>query len=180
MGEAHNAKLNDMHLGPIINFAYPKAGNKTAYQGETTDAKWVRFYLTLNQALADTQGAKRAGSILLASSLDKSNIEMALKGGYTINGTTYPAVDGISTVIYYDGWTTTVGKKTYTYPGVAQGDAYLIRPRRGFKELVKKDLQIESTVGDLSRLVDAQIVGYSFRGVYAAVEENVQKITLKP
>ncbi|MBY9081002.1 aspartate ammonia-lyase [Paenibacillus sp. HN-1] len=179
MGEAHNAKLNDMHLGPFVNFGYPKAANKTAYQGEASDALWVRIYKTLNQAVADAQAAKRPASILLASSLDKANIEMALKGGYTINGTTYPAVDGITTVIYYDGWTTTVGKKTYTYTGVAQGDAYLIRPRRGFKELIKKDLTIESATADLSRLIEAQIVGYSFRGVYAAVEENVQKIALK-
>ncbi|NJJ37829.1 hypothetical protein [Paenibacillus apii] len=179
MGEAHNAKLNDMHFGPIIGYSYPKAANKTAFQGQSTDPLWVRMYLTLNQAVVDAQTAKRPGSVLLASSLDKANIEMALKGGYTINGTTYPAVTGISTVIYYDGWTTTVGKKTYTYPGVAQGEAYLIRPRRGFKELIKQDLKIESNVADLSRLVDAQIVGYSFRGVYAAVEENVQKITLK-
>jgi hypothetical protein len=109
--------------------------------------------------------------------MDKENIEMAIKGGYTINGTTYPAVSGISEIVYYDGWETIVGRKTYTYAGVTPGKAYLIRPKRGFKELEKQDLQIESIAGDLSRLVEAQIIGWSYRGVYAAVEENVQEIS---
>ncbi|MEK3673545.1 hypothetical protein [Paenibacillus sp. FSL R10-2771] len=176
MGEAYNAKLNDMHLGPIISFNY-KTANKTAYQGETTDPVWVRMYHTLNKGLSDARLAKRTGNILLASSMDKENIEMAIKGGYTINGTTYPAVSGISEIVYYDGWETIVGRKTYTYAGVTPGKAYLIRPKRGFKELEKQDLQIESIAGDLSRLVEAQIIGWSYRGVYAAVEENVQEIS---
>lgn len=176
MGEAYNAKLNDMHLGPIISYSY-KPANKTAYQGETNEAAWVRMYKTLTQAQGDARTAKRAGSILLASSLDKENIDMVLKGGYTINGTTYPAVSGISTIIYYDGWEVTVGKKTFSYPGVTGKKAYLIRPKRGFKELEKQDLRIESSAADLSRLIEADIVGYSYRGVYAAVEENVQEIS---
>ncbi|MEK4236457.1 hypothetical protein ACFWMP_25665 [Paenibacillus sp. NPDC058367] len=176
MGEAYNAKVNHMHLGPIITYTY-KPTNKTAYQGETADPAWVRMYKTLTKAQGDARTAKRAGNILLASSLDKENIDMVLKGGYTINGTTYPAVSGIDTIIYYDGWEVTVGKKEFAYPGVQQGKAYLIRPKRGFKELEKQDLRIESTAADLSRLIEAQIVGWSYRGVYAAVEENVQEIS---
>src|SRR5690606_31619659 len=101
-----------------------------------------------------------------------------LKGGYQINGTTYPDVSGIESVIYYDGWTVQVGKKTFEYAGVTPGKAYLIRPKSGSKELVKLDLRIEATAGDLSRLIESQIVGYAYRGVYAAIEENVQEISL--
>lgn len=178
MGEAYNALLNHMYLSPIIKATY-KADNKTSYQGTADEDVWVRYYKTFNKALSDSRTKKRPGTILLASSMDKDNIEMALKGGYQINGTTYPAVSGVDSIIYYDGWEITVGKKDYSYPGVEQGKAYLIRPRRGFKELLKKDLEIEAASGDLSRLVEEQIVGYAYRGLYAAIDENVQEISLK-
>ncbi|MFA9457424.1 hypothetical protein ACERJO_11735 [Halalkalibacter sp. AB-rgal2] len=178
MGEAYNAKLNHMHLNPIISYKY-KDQNKTTYQGTEEDSVWIGMWKTLNKALSDTRVKKRLGTILLASSLDKDNIEMALKGGYTINGTTYPAVSGIESVIYYDGWETQVGRKKYEYQGVEKGKAYLIRPKRGFKELLKRDLTIESTAADLSRLVESQIVGYAYRGTYAAIDENVQEISFE-
>ncbi len=178
MGEAYNALLNHIHLNPISSFNY-KADNKTAYQGTADEALWIGLWKTLNKALSDSRAKKRHGTVLLASSLDGDNLEMAIKGGYQINGTTYPAVSGIESVIYYDGWETKVGRKSYEYPGVTPGKAYLIRPRRGFKELLKRDLTIEATMPDLSRLVENQIVGYAYRGIYAAVEENVQEILLK-
>jgi hypothetical protein len=43
---------------------------------------------------------------------------------------------------------------------------------------VKQDLRIEATGGDLTRLIDEQLVGYAYRGVFAAVEENVQELTI--
>lgn len=176
-GEAYNALLNHIHLYPILSFSYP-AANKTAYQGAAEDPAWVGIYKTITKAVADAAKAKRPGTVLLASTADQANIEMALKGGHQIEGTVYPAISGIQSVIYYDGWETTVGKKSYSYPGVTPGKAYLIRPKRGFKELVKQDLRVEATSGDLSRLVESQIVAYAYRGVYAAVEENVQELTL--
>ena len=177
MGEAYNALLNHIHLAPIISFSYQTA-NKTAYQGATGDLAWVGVYKTITKAISDAAVAKRPATVLLASTADQANIEMALKGGHQIEGTVYPAISGIQSVIYYDGWETVVGKKSYSYSGVTPGKAYLIRPKRGFKELVKQDLRIEATAGDLSRLIESQIVGYAYRGVYAAVEENVQEISL--
>ncbi|GAW27983.1 hypothetical protein [Carboxydocella sp. ULO1] len=177
IGEAYNALLNHIHLYPILSFNYPTA-NKTAYQGATGDSAWVGVYKTITKAIADAAKAKRPGTVLLASTADQANIEMALRGGHQIEGTIYPAISGIQSVIYYDGWETVVGKKTYSYPGVTPGKAYLIRPKRGFKELAKQDLRVEATSGDLSRLVESQIVAYAYRGVYAAIEENVQELTL--
>ena len=181
IGEAYNALLNHIHLYPILSFNYPAYpdANKTAYQGATGEPAWVGVYKTITKAIADAARAKRPGTVLLASTADQANIEMALKGGHQIGGTVYPAISGIQSVIYYDGWETVVGKKTYSYPGVAPGTAYLIRPKRGFKELVKQDLRVEATSGDLSRLVESQIVAYAYRGIYAAIEENVQVIALK-
>lgn len=175
-GEAHNALLNHLHLNPILSFNYP-ASNKTAYQGAVDDPTWLRVYKTLVKALADAAVAKRPATVLLAASANRPDIEQALRGGQ-VNGTTYPPVSGINDIIYYDGWSTQVGKKTFTYPGVTAGKAYLIRPKRGFKELVKQDLQINATMGDITRLVESQIVGDFWRGVYAAVGENVQEVSL--
>lgn len=184
-GEAHNALLNHLHLAPIIKFNY-KATNKTGPvyvkpNGEKGTANDAHFILsmreTIRQALKDSRTAKRPGTVLLANSANKEDIEDALSS-FTINGTPYSATGGITDIIYYDGWETQVSKKSFAYEGVPAGKAYLIRPKRGFKELVKQGLQINSTMGDLSRLVEAQIVGDFWRGVFAAVEENVQEITL--
>ncbi|RIJ63611.1 hypothetical protein [Rummeliibacillus sp. POC4] len=185
-GEAHNAILNHMHLAPIIQFSY-KAANKTAAvytdpEGKTlSDATGAHYLLSLRETLRAgikaTRTAKRPGAVLLANSANQEDIQDALSS-MTIQGTPYGATAGISDIIYYDGWDTTVSRKNYSYPGVPEGKVYLIRPKRGFKELVKQGLQINSTMGDLSRLVEAQIVGDFWRGVFAAVEENVQEITL--
>lgn len=184
-GEAHNALLNHLHLGPIIQHNY-KAANKTApvyvkpdgNTGTQADAHYMLSLRgTLRKALKDTRTAKRPGTILLANSADKEDIQEAL-GSMTLQATPYGATAGITDIIYYDGWETDVARKSYAYEGVPQGKAFLIRPKRGFKELVKQGLQINSTIGDLSRLVQAQIVGDFWRGVFAAVEENVQEITL--
>lgn len=177
MGEAYNALLNHLHLAPIINYSY-KAANKTAFKGEAGDPVWLGMYKTFEQAIKDTRNAKRPGTILLANSADAMDIEMALRGGHQINGTVYPALSGVSSIVYYDGWNTQVGKKFHEYAGVPQGKAYLIRPKRGFKELVKKDYTVETGNKDISRLVEEQIVAYCYRGVFAAIEENVQEITL--
>ncbi|MDU5945455.1 aspartate ammonia-lyase [Paenibacillus macerans] len=177
MGEGYNALLNHIHLSPIVSYAY-KPANKTAYQGKDGEERWVSIWRTLDAAGSAAGTAKRQGSVLLANSADRNAIETALKG-FTYNGTTYAAISGITTVIYYDGYSVTVGKKEYSYAGVAPGKAYLIRPKRGFKELLKRDLQIETTQGDLTRLVQAEMIGYAYRGVYAAVEENVQEIALQ-
>ncbi len=185
-GEAHNALLNHLHLGPILTHSY-KGTNKTAAQfvdetGKSLSSKTGAHYMlslraTLRQALKDTRTAKRPGTVLIANSADKEDIQEAL-GSMTLQATPYGATSGITDIIYYDGWETDVARKSYAYPGVPEGKVYLVRPKRGFKELVKQGLQVQSTIGDLSRLVEAQIVGDFWRGVFAAVDENVQEITL--
>ncbi|QAS52383.1 hypothetical protein [Halobacillus litoralis] len=184
-GEAHNAMLNHLHLAPILKHTY-KAANKTAPkyvdQNRQVIAQADSHYLlslreTIKQGLQDTRTAKRPGTILLANSADQYDIEEAM-ASVSINGTPYRALDGVESVIYYDGYETNVGKKKYAYDGVAPGKLYAIRPKRGFKELIKQDLQINATMGDITRLVESQVVGDFWRGVFAAVDENVQEITL--
>jgi len=185
-GEANNALLNHLHLWPIISHTY-KAANKTApvYMDKdgavlpdaTNSQPILSLRATIRQALTDARTAKREGTILLANSADKEDLADAMSS-FVIGATPYRAVEGINTIIFYDGYDIAVGKKNYSYGGVPAGKAYLIRPRRGFKELVKQDLQIQATMGDLTRLVESQIVGDLWRGVFAAIDENVQEITL--
>lgn len=186
-GEAHNALLNHIHLSPIFNYNY-KSENKTAAVYVTAEGKptakatgdahpALSLRETLKAGLANARTAKRPGNVLLISGARLDHINDAI-GKLHVRGTDHDAVTGIDTIIAYDGWSITVGKKDYTYAGVPENKAYLIRPKRGFKELVKHDLLIDANIGDLSRLVEAQIVGRSRRGVYAALTENVQEITL--
>lgn len=177
LGQSYNALLNHIHLSPFINFSY-KSANKTAYAGTAEDISWVRLYNTIKNGMKAAIVAKRTPTVMLASKANQIDIEMALRGGYQINGTNYPAINGINTIIYYDGWEETVGKKNYEYKGCPADKIYLVRPKRGFKELLKQDLRIEANTGDLTRLIQEQIVGYAYRGVFAAVEENVQELTI--
>lgn len=55
----------------------------------------------------------------------------------------YEALNQISTVIPYRGDTIYMGKKTYSYPGVASGKAYLFVPKVANWTLVKRGLTME-------------------------------------
>lgn len=175
-GEAYNALLNHIHLSPIITFNY-QSDNQTANQGDSDDPYVLQVKKTIRQGINDCVMANRPASILLASKAKQGDIEDSLER-MLIDGTEYPSVGGIDDIIYYDGWQTKVGKKTYTYDGVDENTAYLIRGQRGLKELIKRDLLIDAQPGPITRLIEEQVVGRAYRGVFAAVEENVQELDL--
>jgi len=182
MGEAYNALLNHLHLGPIVSYAYP-AKNKTAASTEgSTYLEKLRN--TIIQGLKDAAqdkdpdtGAPRRPTVLLAHSSRQYDIEQALQR-QQIGGTVYPPISQINTLIFYDGYSVTVGEKTYTYPGVDPNKAYLIEPQRYFVELVKHDLMVDAGGADIKRLIQGAIVGRARRGVVAAPDKAVQEITL--
>lgn len=184
-GRAHNILLNHIHLAPIAQFGYkPTHTTNPKYiksDGSNGTVATANLYLstreTLKQGIIDARTAKRPANVLLANSADQFQIEDALKGA-DIMATNYRAISGIDTIIYYDGDEETVGDTVYEFDGVKPGEMFLVRPKRGFKELVKVPLRIEFGGGDITRLIEDTMVGYTFRGVFAAVEENVQKIIL--
>jgi len=96
----------------------------------------------------------------------------------TLSEAQYPAVSGIDTMIFYDGWSTAVGEKTYEYAGVDPGKAYLIEGQKFFRELVKHDLLVDAGNADLSRLVEELVVARARRGVVASPANAVEEITL--
>jgi hypothetical protein len=193
-GEAYNALLNHIHIfpilaGPAVNYSAPgyASANKTAAvwtkadgsAGTDSDYDLLMTYReTLKKGLKDARKAGRPATVLLAPSVDEIDINEAVGRMTLTSGRILPALTDITSFVYYDGWTTKVGGKTYTYEGVPTTKIYLIRPRGGFKELVKHDLQVQSNSGDLSRLISAQVVGVARRGIYAALAENVQELTV--
>lgn len=193
-GEAYNALLNHMHLypiliGPALNYSSPgyASANKTAVQytkadgsaGTSGDYDLVMTYrATIKKGIKDARRAGRPVDVLLAPSVDQIDIEEAISQITLTSGRKLKSLPGLKSLVYYDGWTSKVGKKTYTYEGVPTTKIYLVRSKGGFKELVKHDLQVQSNTGDLSRLIDTQIVGVARRGVYAALAENVQELTV--
>lgn len=182
MGEAYNALLNHLHLGPIITYNYPAKNKTAAVTSHGTLIENIRA--TIKQGLIDAAQdedpetrMRRRPTILLAHSSRQWDIEEALQR-LQIGGTVYPAISQINTLIFYDGYTVTVGEKTYTYPGVDPNKAYLIDPSRYFVELVKHDLMVDAGQADIKRLIRGAIVGRARRGVVASPEKAVQEITL--
>lgn len=182
LGEAYNALLNHIHLYPIISYTYPNK-NKTAASTEgNTYLEKLRNTLRnalkhANQDINKVTNARRNPSILLCSTANLIDIQEAV-GRMVVGGTEYQPLGQIKSIIAYDGWSVTVGEKTYTYPGVPVGKCYLIDPKRYFKELIKADLTIESGEPDTTRLVRAPIVAWAMRGVWASPEDAVEEVTL--
>lgn len=182
MGEAYNALLNHIHLYPIIAFAYA-AKNKTA--ADATGATYMeKLRNTIKAGLVHASqdkntdtAAPRRPNILLAHSSRRMDIEECLQR-MQIGGTIYPAISQIDTLIFYDGWSMVVGEKTHTYAGVDPGKAYLIEGQKYFRELVKHDLRVDATGGDLTKLIENAVVGRARRGVVASPANSVEELTL--
>ena len=182
IGRAYNALLNHIHLYPIISYAYA-AKNQTP--ADTTGATFrEKMRNTLKAALihagsdtATDTGLGRSPNVLLAHSSRRWDIEEALQR-FVVSGTEYPALAGIDTLVFYDGYSITVGARKYTYPGVATNKAYLVDTSTYLIELVKHDLRTDAGVGDLSRLIQQQIVARARRGVFISPPNCVEEVTL--
>jgi len=185
-GEAYNALLNHIHLYPIIYYSaspgYPAKNKTPASTSFTTYRENLRATLRAGMIHAaldintDTR-APRNPTILLAHSSMRWDLEEAL-ARFTVNNVEYPALGGISVIIFYDGMTLQVGERVFTYPGCPTNIAYLIQPQRYFVELVKHDLMVDAERGDLMRLIAQQVVARARRGVMAGVTNAVEEVTL--
>lgn len=181
MGRAYNYLLNHLHLSPIIAYAYTTGANSNTTPFDTTGADVQHKTLnTFRSAYQTAVSAKpqRTPSIILASESDRFQIEDALLAPVRdAQGNPLPRVP-VDAIIYYDGASIQVGPKTYTYPGVTPGTAYFVMPKFKFKEFVHHDLRVDAQADDLSRLIEAEIVGRARRGLYADLANSVQKIAL--
>lgn len=178
-GRAWNAKRNHMTLYPIISNSYP-GGNLTA--ADATAATYaLRVRKTIELGYVASVNAKRPATIILCNSVDSRDIQYALSMRTdTLDQPLAPM--GNFVIVEYDGWDTILdygaASKTYSYGGVPSKSAFMIRPFAGFRYLVKKDLTFLRGDGDLSRLIEREIVGYGIHGLLADPSGNVQKITI--
>ena len=187
MGEAYNSLMNHLHLSPIFSYTYPAANKTAAVTTESTRILNIRA--TLRQAMVNLNNnpifdaiGNRIGvlqpSIMLVHPSNRWDIEEALQA-LVVSGTQYPALaTGISTYIYYPGYSVQVGERTYTYPAVPTNKAYLIEPQRWCRSLVKHGLRVDADGADLKRLIENAIVGRCRLGVYAALAYMAHEVTL--
>lgn len=182
MGRAYNYLLNHIHLAPIITYSYSTGVGSNTTVFDTTAGLDVQ-HKTLNTFRSAYQTAvsakpQRTPSVILASEVDRFQIEDALLAPVRDPQGNPLARVPVDTIIYYDGATISVGNKTYTYPGVTPGVCFFIMPKFKAKEFVHHDLRVDATDDDLSRLIEAEIVGRARRGLYIDVPNSVQKIVL--
>lgn len=176
-GESYNKLLNHLHLDPIISGSYTTTGGglaaQKAKQEATTSpaAQLIAWDTSLAKTLQNALTVLPRGSKLLVNSLDLPALEDAIAGSMLadLSPSFVKRTLSPSDFIVYEGDSITVGGKTYTYTGVAQGYAYLVAPKTNFIEYIKHDLRVDSNDGDLSRLILAQVVGRARRAVLAGL-----------
>jgi len=178
-GRAYNYFLNHAHLSAITTFTYT-AANQTpadATAGASLAEKTLR---TFQAAYNTAAGAspQRTPSVILASELNRFQIEEALLQPIRDPQGNALAQVPVSTIVYYDGAQVEMGTETVQYAGVTAGKAYSIFPKQRLLEFVHHDLRIDSDRPDISRLVEAQVVGRTRRGIYADIGNSVEEVTL--
>ena len=183
-GEAYNKLLNHIHLYPIVSGTYETTGASLSAQKEAQEdgtAQLVEFDTDISTTLRNAMSVLPRGTKLLINSGDRYRVEDAIAA--SMYADTSPSVVkrrlSSDDIIEYDGDEVTVGGKTYTYTGVTVGEAYLIVPKKYFKEYVKHDLRVDSGDGDLSRLIVTQLVGRSRRGVFVSLGNKEGAIKLE-
>jgi len=178
-GRAYNYFLNHAHLSVFTTFTYTGA-NQTpadATAGASLAEKTLRtFQAAYKEGVAATIG--RTWSVILASEQNRFQIEEALLQPIRDTQGNALARVPVDVIVYYDGASVEMGTETYLYAGVTPGKCYAIFPKRRLLELVHHDLLIDSDRPDISRLVEAQVIGRTRRGVYADVANSVEEITL--
>lgn len=184
-GRSYNMLLNHLHLSAITQATY--AGSTAVGASQATllatasaqagDANTAGVAQHLVGDISQTATWKAVmqilpeGSVILHNPFDLLAIQNALNSDLYVNNRPGQAQShfGNAQFIAYTGGSITVGSDKYTYPGVAQGEVFVLVPKQNFKEYIKHELRTDSGDGDLSRLVLAQVVGRTRRGLLAAV-----------
>ena len=86
----------------------------------------------------------------------------------------------MNTILEYDGWSGTRGKKSTTYDGVPAGTAYLVslaHRTEDFMSMFKHGLRRQMDQGSLLKFIMARTVWDVRFGVFADPKRSVQKIT---
>jgi hypothetical protein len=184
VGKAYNALQNHLHFNPILTASYSTPNQTGAVTSGATDEEDTLLTLQAGivAARTDTTHPRSGPYALLISSANQFQIERALTRVPQVGTTKQSsAIDAITSVIAYDGWTGTRGRKVTTYTGVNSGKAYLIdlsHKSLDFQSYVKQGLDSAIGNSDVSRFILDQIVWDCYQGVYANPLAAVEEITL--
>lgn len=188
-GTAYNALLNHIHMNPIISHSYGAANQTdgTALTSFKATADLAEKYMrTIEAAIAsastDSSNPRRGPYAILCSTADLFTIERALgrvpQEGFDAQSS---ARGRVRSVVAYDGWTGTRGKKSVSYAGVSAGTAYLIdlsNRNMDFQSFMKHDLRETMGNGEPTRFIMEEVI-YDVRlGTYASPVRAVEEITL--
>lgn len=183
-GRAYNALLNHIHLSPIVAASY--GADNTSGAVTSGDSLAEDVLLTLEAAMVeaseDGTNPRPGPYALLTSPNDRFILERALtrvpQQGFTLQSS---AIDLISSIIAYNGWTGSRGKLATTYAGVPTGTVFMIdlsRRSENFQSFFKQDLQSQLGESDMSRFILEQVIWDAYFGVYANPTAAVHKVTL--
>lgn len=177
-GRAYNMLLNYLHLGPILSYTYT-APNTVPADATAGAGLTERVLRTFQAGYREAVNAvpQRTPSVILASESDRFLIEESLLQPVLDSNGNQLAQVPVETIIYYDGDTIDLGTNSVTYSGVTAGKAYFIFPGQKMLELLHHGLRVDADrPTDISRLIEAQIVGRTRRGVYADIANSVEEI----
>ncbi len=206
IGTSYNALLNHLHLSPLMLTDYDALGNTTDYvtspSGNRLESIRETIRLALREAATkeDSFGRRHVirPSIALCSTATayELNDALALIGdvsaiGAGTGGTDLflgrqsdtagpnPSVNQISSIIAYDGDTMRMGNLQWNYGGMPDDELLLIQPKMNMFEYIKHDMRVDTErPSDLSRLVIAQMVARTRRGLLAVPESSIWKVKL--
>lgn len=187
-GNAYNALLNEIHLSPILSATYGAANQTdgTALTTFKTSASMPEKYLraiegAISKGIQDTTNQRRGPYVLLVGSSDVFTVERALnrvpQQGFDVQSS---AMGRVQSVVAYDGWTGTRGKRAVTYNGVAAGKGYLVDlgfRSEDFQSYFKHELRRQMGNGDASRFIMEETIWDVRLGAYAAPTKAVHEIT---
>ncbi|MCK5605725.1 hypothetical protein KAR91_27770 [Candidatus Pacearchaeota archaeon] len=185
--------INDRHLSPIIGGTYGAAGTTkhTDASGSGTSYQ-EKLYNTLKNARRDLgsrtdpdtkKKIDASGLVLLVSKSDAIDVEEVWKGQLNkfADSKNLASLQGIDTVLGYDGDSITVGKDVFVATGVTSGTGYLIKPMdRAFRSLFKRTLTklVQAFMNPFTLTSDEKSWHY-VNGLYNTfgIANHVQKIT---
>lgn len=206
IGNAYNALLNHLHFSPFLNFDYTTAGNETTYQTHASGDRLESIRLTLRQALFDAaQNQDDLGrdhpirpTVLIANLATAYELNDAMslindQSGIANPGTAdeffigrrsdtagpNPSVNQLATIIAYEGDQMQMGNLSWNYGTLADNQVIMVQPRRNTFEYIKHELRVDTErPADLSRLIAAQMVARTRRGLLAVPASNAWRALL--
>lgn len=188
---SYNLQRDADAIDPILAYNYGAANTTKHTAANTTGANpQEKWYLTFMKAVDDLGKRKesifgntiKANDLVLLCSSNTSRHFRHIQRGFAISvDKNYPALDGISTVVEYDGDSIVFNDgKVLAFGGVGDTYAYLIKRNELMNIYTKRGLTVEvDNTPDVLTLAQAEKAWYYSEAIYnEGIKDYIQKITL--